>query len=231
MSELYVASPTSPTLETLQNRSRDVRRVRPPDITVLRNENRVPLRPERLAKRESRIGLRNIFGKSKTGKDDKATEEASSLRVPSRNAGKRTSLADLSAWPQRLHTSRSEISLLSSPPASVRSPVAETASRTWQNGSYDNKGKLRQPAPSKSRGPTTTFDPPPLFKMYPQAVKHATLPACITSIDSLVRLNDSKTSLQQSDFSQSDLTLDQRDASDKKRGRRIRRNGRPKSTH
>ncbi|KAI1376943.1 hypothetical protein F4677DRAFT_62327 [Hypoxylon crocopeplum] len=212
MAEAEFTSIRSPTLEVLQNRSRDMRRVRPPDITVLRSENRVPLRPERLAKRESKIGLRNIFSKSKASKDNRAAEETSSLREVPRHGGIRTSLADIGTWPQRLQPSRSEVSLLSSPPASLRSPVSEASFRSRQSSNSVSKGKLRQPADAKPRAASTTFVPPPLFQMYPQAVKHATLPACITPIDVLVRFSESKSGLQQSAFSRSDLTLDQGEA-------------------
>ncbi|KAI1410840.1 hypothetical protein F5Y13DRAFT_166935 [Hypoxylon sp. FL1857] len=215
MPEREFMSPSSPTLEALQNRSRDLRRARPPDITILRHENRVPLRPERLAKRESRIGLRSIFSKSRPGKDDKIVEEPS-IKDPSRHMGKRSSLADLGSWPQRLNPSRSEISLSSSPQASLKSPTSvasSSSSRLRQNSNGVNQSKLRPQASPKTRGSITPFDPPPLFKMYPQAIKHATLPTCLTPIEALARLNDSKTSLTQDDFSQSNLTLSQVEAS------------------
>ncbi|KAI0838905.1 hypothetical protein F5Y06DRAFT_35132 [Hypoxylon sp. FL0890] len=211
-----VMYPSSPTLEALQNRSRDLRRARPPDITVLRHESRVPLRPERLAKRESRIGLRSIFSKSKPGKDGKVMEEPSSLKDPSRHMGKRSSLADLGGWPQRLNPSRSEVSLSNSTQSSMKSPASGTSSsssRLRQNNNGVNQGKLRPQAPPKTKGSITAFDPPPLFKMYPQAIKHATLPTCLTPIDALARLNESKTSLLQDDFSRSNLNLSQVEAS------------------
>ncbi|KAI0140069.1 hypothetical protein F4776DRAFT_574791 [Hypoxylon sp. NC0597] len=216
MAEQDVMSPTSPTLEALQNRSRDMRRARPPDITILRHENRVPLRPERMAKRESRIGLRSIFSKSKLGKDDKIAEEPSSLKDPSRYMGKRSSLADLGGWPQRLNPSRSEISLLSSPQASIKSPASGTSSsssRLRQNSNGASQGKFRPQTPAKTGGSITGFEPPPLFKMYPQAIKHATLPTCLTPIDALARLNETKASLLQDDFSRSNLTSSQVDVS------------------
>ncbi|KAI1136960.1 hypothetical protein F5Y05DRAFT_92354 [Hypoxylon sp. FL0543] len=207
--------PSSPTLEALQNRSRDLRRARPPDITVLRHESKVPLRPERLAKRESRIGLRSIFSKSKPGKDDTVVEEPASLKDPSRHMGKRSSLADLGGWPQRLNPSRSEMSL-SSPQASMKSPasgISSSSSRQRQNSNDVNQRKLRPQASPKTRSPITAFDPPPLFKMYPQAIKHATLPTCLTPIDALARLNESKAVLPQDDFSRSNLNLSQVEAS------------------
>ncbi|KAI2611960.1 hypothetical protein GGR54DRAFT_336952 [Hypoxylon sp. NC1633] len=209
MAEADLTSVRSPTLESLQNRSRDMRRIRPPDIAVLRSENRVPLRPERLAKRESRIGLRSLFGKSKTRKEDKAEEERMSLREVPRHGGIRNSLADIGNWPQRLQASRSEISLSRSATPLLVSPASEDSFRSRQGNNGAGKGKLRQQADSKTKGPSTAFDLPPLFQMYPQAIKYATLPACVASIEALARFSESKSRLLRNDSSQSDLTLDQ----------------------
>ncbi|KAI1470965.1 uncharacterized protein F4812DRAFT_284213 [Daldinia caldariorum] len=213
MAEVDVAGPRSPTLETLQNRQRDMRRARPPDITILKSENRVPLRPERLDRRESRIGLRSLFGRSRTGKDDKTGEEPlPSPKESPRHGGKRSSLADISVWHRGIHASRSEVSLLHSPLASVKPSPSESFhslnSRGRRGSNVDNKSKLGQ-----SVGPITGFDPPPLFKMYPQAIKHATLPACITPVETLVRLSESKESSLQSG-----ATFDQREAGQKAEG-------------
>ncbi|KAI5865087.1 hypothetical protein GGS23DRAFT_408105 [Durotheca rogersii] len=220
MADPNVANARSPNLETFYNRPRDLRRARPPDITILKNETRVPLRPERLSKRESKIGIRSIFGKSKTVKDKKAAEEPSSQRESSRHGGIRNSLAEIGNWPQRLQHSRSELSLSS--PASSRSTVPDTPSsmsQTRQGSIGVSKSKSHQPASSKSRGSVTTFDPPPLFQMYPQAIKHATLPTCLTSIDALVRLGGSKSNLTQNDPSRSDLALDQDESEKKKKSK------------
>ncbi|KAI2781856.1 hypothetical protein F4815DRAFT_464495 [Daldinia loculata] len=221
MAEVDVAGPRSPTLETLLNRQREMRRARPPDITIIQNENRIPLRPERLEKRESRIGLRSLFGRSRTGKDDKTGEEAlPSPKESLRHGGKRSSLADIGVFNRGLHSSRSEVSLLPSPLALAKPSSTESFSsisyRGRRGSNPANKSKLRQPVSPGS--PTTAFDPPPLFKMYPQATKHATLPACTTPIETLVRLSESKDSSLQNDFSQGDITLDRREAGRKTEG-------------
>ncbi|KAI1657557.1 hypothetical protein F4813DRAFT_81237 [Daldinia decipiens] len=224
MAEIDVTGPRSPTLETLQNRQREMRRARPPDITIIKNENRIPLRPERLDKRESRIGLRSLFGRSRTGKDDKTGEEAlPSPKEPKespRSGRRRSSLADIGVFTRGLHASRSEVSLLPSPLALAKpSPTESVSSLNAQGRRGSNvaiKSKLGQPVSPKS--PTTTFDPPPLFKMYPQAVKHATLPACATPIETLVRFSESKDSSLQNDFSQGNITLDRQEAGRKAEG-------------
>ncbi|KAI2609430.1 uncharacterized protein GGS25DRAFT_520224 [Hypoxylon fragiforme] len=220
MAEINVTSLNStglevPSFEALQNHTRDMRRARPPDITVLKSENRVPLRAEKLAKRESRLGLRNIFGKSKTGKDggQTTTQGASPPQEPPRQGGIRTSLADLGNWPQRLQSSRSELSLLSSPPSSAGLAKVETPtlSRTRQDSLGAHRAKLRQSTVPKTIGPVTGFDPPPLFQMYPQAIKHATLPACVASIDGLFRRSETKSSSLSNGVSRVDLVQDHGD--------------------
>ncbi|KAK6958010.1 hypothetical protein Daesc_000803 [Daldinia eschscholtzii] len=217
MAEVEVAGPRSPTLETLQNRQRDIRRARPPDITILKNENRVPLRPERLDKRESRIGLRSLFGRSRMGKDDKTGEEPlPSPKGSPRHGGKRSSLADIGVWNRGIHTSRSEVSLLHSAKPSPTESFHSLSSRGRRGSNVDNKSKLRQPV--SPRGPITNFDPPPLFKMYPQAIKHVTLPTCITPVETLVRFGESKDSSLQNSFLQSDVTLDQGEVGRKAEG-------------
>ncbi|XXG98103.1 hypothetical protein Hte_004422 [Hypoxylon texense] len=215
MAERNTTGSKSSSLETLQNRSRDMRRARPPDITILGSENKVPLRPERLAKRESRIGLRNIFSKSKPAKDDKIMEETLPPRDSSRHGGIRNSIADIGNWSQRLQASRSEASLLSSPSSTARSSTVISPSLSYQsrqNSNGTSKAKSRQPVVPKTRVTIPTFNPPPLFQMYPQAIKHVRLPTCITPIDTLTRLSESKSSSLHNDFSQSDLALDQGEA-------------------
>ncbi|KAI0110117.1 hypothetical protein F4814DRAFT_391249 [Daldinia grandis] len=221
MAGIDVAGPRSPTLETLQSRQREMRRARPPDITIIKNENRIPLRPERLEKRESRIGLRSLFGRSRTGKDDKTGEEAlPSPKESLRHGGKRSSLADINVFNRGIHMSRSEVSLLPSPLAPAKPSPTESfssiSSRGRRGSNVANKSKLRQPLSPTS--PTTAFDPPPLFKMYPQAMKHATLPACATPIETLVRFSESKNSSLQNDFLQGDIALDRREAGRKVEG-------------
>ncbi|KAI0160904.1 hypothetical protein GGR52DRAFT_151394 [Hypoxylon sp. FL1284] len=214
MAELHRTGPGSPSFEALQNRTRDMRRSRPPDITILRNENKVPLRPERLAKRESKIGLRNIFGKSKSEKDDKILEETIPARDSSRHGGIRNSLVDIGNWPHILHASHSDVSLPTSPPSMARSSTIVSPPLMFepcQSSSEVNRGKSRQSAIPKIQSPIVdSFNPPPLFQMYPQAIKHVRLPTCVTPIETLARLSQSRSrSLQRNKLSRSDLNMNQ----------------------
>ncbi|KAI0011018.1 hypothetical protein F4779DRAFT_263843 [Xylariaceae sp. FL0662B] len=202
----------SSTFESLQNRSGNTRRLRPPDITTVGDENRVPLRPERLKKRDSKIGLKSIFIRSKAVKNDRAREESSSPRETPRSAGIRASLAEISNWP-RLHSVRSEASLLSSSSTSSRlSPSPETPPATLRSRGSAPNGKSQAQASPKPRAPTVPWVAPPLFQMYPQAIKHAMLPACAVPVDTLVRLSESRKSLQRKGSSQTSLVLDPSEA-------------------
>jgi hypothetical protein len=83
--------PDSGTLEVLQSHHAPLRRSRPPNIdTMVAEENRVPLKAEKASRRESRLGLRSLFSRSKTPKDLGIPETPTSHGT----YGSRTSLAD-----------------------------------------------------------------------------------------------------------------------------------------
>ncbi|KAI0100595.1 hypothetical protein GGR51DRAFT_345902 [Nemania sp. FL0031] len=175
---------TSPSaLDALAERPISLRRVRPPNIDSIQQGNRMPLRAERSIKRESKIGLRSIFIKSKPEKIDKDTEETSP-RTTSRSASIRASLVDFSGWPYR-HSSRSEASLISTAPAISRPRPLHS------NFSTD---KLQPISPLNGQVAAAPWNPPPLFQVYPQAVKHATLPACNASVETLTRYSETRSS-------------------------------------
>ncbi|KAI0866346.1 hypothetical protein F4860DRAFT_499770 [Xylaria cubensis] len=191
MGEMQLQNSSSSALDALHERPNSLRRARPPDIRLVQDENAIPHRAEKTMKRDSMIGLRGIFSRSKAGKTDKDIEEPSS-RTGLRPAGIRASLADFGNWPYRLHSSRSEASLIST--ASVDSrPVALDISSPYQSphGNFSTS-KPRLVEPLSGRAVTTTWEPPALFQVYPQAVKHATLPACNVSVESLARNSESR---------------------------------------
>ncbi|KAI1877222.1 uncharacterized protein JN550_001294 [Neoarthrinium moseri] len=193
-------SPTIGAFESLQSHSNSIRRARPPDI-VIAEEDRVPLRvdsrQEKINKRESRVGLRGLFGRQKTGSDkDGQDPDGSAARRESPRLGSiRASLAEISNWPYGLHSSRSDLSLASpQPPSSSRSNASGLQSqpsipRLRQSGVGKSKPLPAAPSPNSS-----SWVPLPLFQVYPQSVKHATLPACTASLDVLLRLNGHRNS-------------------------------------
>ncbi|KAF3354411.1 hypothetical protein VdG1_07490 [Verticillium dahliae VDG1] len=201
------AGPSLAPFETLQQQTSHHRRARPPALQlVASDENRIPLRADRTAdrpitdkmqRRESRLNLRNIFGRSKTPKD---VDEAPLQRELNRSGGIRNSLAEFGNWPSYKQSPRSEITpILESHPISplvaTHPPVNHDIANKQRAPASAAKPKT-QPAPYKSpRGHLATWDPPPLFQAYPQAIKYAHLPAPILSADTILRHNERKGSL------------------------------------
>ncbi|CAK7227832.1 hypothetical protein SBRCBS47491_006702 [Sporothrix bragantina] len=164
--------------------------------------------PEKLSHRESRVGLRGLFSRNKasSGQDARAsivdfsnwphfyTPWADAAHA--KNALAQPSLSPVPqeqplppAQPAAVTTStlQAQQTPLAPPPTEpailgipsttkVKKPTAPLRSRT--------PGPSTRPA----RGSLATWDPPPLFQAYPQAVKHAQLPICTTAIDVLMRL-------------------------------------------
>ncbi|CAI4216885.1 unnamed protein product [Parascedosporium putredinis] len=153
-------------LETLQTQIPHHRRLRPPDLQVITSDDqRVPLKPEtKLGRRESRLGLRGLFGRAKTGKDVDVPPSPSQLSKP---GGIRASWC----------TSKPELPTGLSP---------STAYGAWSR--YEAQPALR---PVRS-SVVATWEPPPLFQAYPQALRHAQLPACTHSADTILRLSDKR---------------------------------------
>ncbi|KAI1327137.1 hypothetical protein F5Y16DRAFT_410496 [Xylariaceae sp. FL0255] len=169
-------------LEAELQRSTGSRRARPPDLISIGNDpGRTALRTDKSMKRESKLGLRGMFNRSKLGKNERSFEESQSFRITQRPAGVRNSLlGDFGNWPPRLHSSRSEASLIST-----------TTTDLCQTGSdILSPPRSRQGSSGTDKSCTGTWDAPPLFQVYPQAVKHATLPACTTPLEALARLSE-----------------------------------------
>ncbi|KAK4448129.1 eukaryotic translation initiation factor 3 subunit G-domain-containing protein [Podospora aff. communis PSN243] len=193
--------PPGTTLEFLNTHASQSRRARPPHLDP---ENgyveRVPLRPEaeKLRKRESRLGLRNIFGWNKAASPDKAPGSPTTASRPAADAGSRpggirASIAELN-WPYSLNNGGAQRSEVTLPSLSVP---------TTQGLKHKKSASVvRSQTPSgNSRGALATWEPPPLFKAYPQAIKHSHLPACAVSAEAILRLH-------KSGFAQSSLALD-----------------------
>ncbi|KAK4134211.1 hypothetical protein BT67DRAFT_462465 [Trichocladium antarcticum] len=179
------ASP-GPTLDLSQLQGSQLRRARPPNPVALEGEpNRVPLRPEagdRAHRRESRLGLRSIFGRHR-GTSDAGKGPVSPREAPQRPGGIRASLAEIN-WPYGLHPgqgNRSEISLPPSKPPPVSQSLKQKKSASAMRA---------QPAADG----LAAWNSPPLFQAYPQAIKHAHLPACTASAAVVLRLHHHKNS-------------------------------------
>ncbi|RCI09769.1 hypothetical protein L249_4054 [Ophiocordyceps polyrhachis-furcata BCC 54312] len=123
----------------------------------------------KLSRRESRLGIKNIFARSKPTKEEQ------------RSSGIRSSLADLGQWP---HGHHSDAALSSSPPWDNPhpDPVMDRDHRTERKGPS-------KPAPKRPVINCTTL---PLCKAFPQAVRHVALPAATISADAILRINERK---------------------------------------
>lgn len=182
-------------LETLQTQIPHHRRLRPPDLQVITSDDqRVPLKPEtKLGRRESRLGLRGLFGRAKTGKDVDVPPSPSQLSKP---GGIRASWVDLSSWtsygganpPTRSTTTLPTISDPSAP-QSPSSPPVSVRQRPTAPGAATRSQPAVRPVRSSV---VATWEPPPLFQAYPQALRHAQLPACTHSADTILRLSDKR---------------------------------------
>ncbi|KAF4979938.1 hypothetical protein FZEAL_3949 [Fusarium zealandicum] len=183
----------SGTLEALQSHNAPSRRTRPPDIDIMATEeNRVPLKTEKVNKRESRLGLRSLFGRSKVPKDLVIPETPTSI-------GSRTSIAGMSAYSHGEPAATSEQS-----PTTPRSPrPLSTMFEVHQQNPpshQKNLGAVRVQGPIKpARGPLTTWHPPPLFKAFPQSIKHMTLPATSLPPEVILRMHERKTNVARDD--------------------------------
>lgn len=186
MSDLL--EPASPTLDLNHGQtSLSSRRARPPDPRFGTEEAvRVPLRAEsgdKARKRESRLGLRNIFGRARGGSDaDKGPSPP--REVSQRPGGIRASLAEIN-WPYGLNHTQGHRSEVTLPSFSKAPPAAQSLKHKKSESTV-----RQQPSPEG----LAAWNPPPLFQAYPQAVKHAHLPACTVPADVVLRLHHHKSS-------------------------------------
>ncbi|EMT60675.1 hypothetical protein NOF04DRAFT_1030177 [Fusarium oxysporum II5] len=175
----------SGTLEALQSHHAPARRTRPPDIdTMAAEENRVPLKAEKASRRESRLGLRSLFSRSKT--------HLASPETPS-SFGSRTSLPETNPYfPAQPDPVFDDM------PSSPRSPrPLATMFESQQSPPAQPRpvGLVRTQGSGKpARGPLSTWHPPPLFKAFPQAVKHMTLPATSLAPEAILRMHERRAS-------------------------------------
>ncbi|KAK4126083.1 hypothetical protein N657DRAFT_291590 [Parathielavia appendiculata] len=182
-------APTSPgaVLDLRQSQGAYSRRARPPDPhTETAEAVRVPLKVEfgdKTRRRESRLGLRNIFGRGKGGSEG---DRGAGLprEALSKAGGIRASLAEIN-WPYGLHQGqghRSEVSLSSfSKPLPAGQGLKHKKSESIVRQQPDHEG-------------IAAWSPPPLFQAYPQAIKHAHLPACTISAEVVLRMHHHKSS-------------------------------------
>lgn len=200
-----LASSSGATLELIQRQGKESRRLRPPhpDSGGEKDKERVPLRPQqdKLNRRESRLGLRNLFGRNKVTSAETDNTAAPAASPPPRDlsqraGGIRASLAGISNWPYGFHGGasqgrRSEIVL----PSFASSSGNNGQTKSPPRAAPDLKHKKSASVVRSPKAPIATWEPPPLFQAYPQAIKHTHLPACTASAEAVLRQHHSKSSM------------------------------------
>ncbi|KAL7796573.1 hypothetical protein V8C37DRAFT_372236 [Trichoderma ceciliae] len=161
-------------------------------------------------RRESRLGLRSLFGRSgKLPKTDESLPSPVSLQAPSslhlskqspRSGGFRASLAEISSWPYGQQV-KSELALPTADypwdgPQERPDDSQVPRSRSPANVFSSSSGK-RAPGMSVAKQPRpmlATWTLPPLFWAFQQAHKQQTLAAVTIPVETLLKLSE-KTSV------------------------------------
>ncbi|KAL2267715.1 hypothetical protein VTJ83DRAFT_4992 [Remersonia thermophila] len=188
----YLLDPDSPESSPDHNsngHSSHPRRTRPPDpYAEVDDALRVPLRPEpenKARKRESKLGLRNLFNRAR-GASDVSAAPLSPLDAASQKLGAiRASLAEIgrSYGSHGSQGNRSETSLGAAISKAIPVPTLK----------HKKSESVVRQQPDTPEG-IAAWTPPPLFRAYPQAIKHAHLPACTLPAETLLRMHHQKTS-------------------------------------
>ncbi|PHH86456.1 hypothetical protein CDD83_10217 [Cordyceps sp. RAO-2017] len=182
---------------------------------VLHDEKRASSRHAKLNRRESRLGLKSFFGRSKPPKEPHAVPNT--IHAP-RSTRIRASFADLGHWP---HAHHSDAALASSPSWTnlQATPEMPQHDHLARDAPADRAMSLKMS--KQSRPALSNWSTPPLFKAFPQAVKSVTLPAATISADAILRLNEKRHGIPSADDAASSvLAAGDRD----KEKRRHRRN-------
>lgn len=180
------------------------RRARPPPMEISTgyySDARVPLKQQKVQRRESKGGLRSMFTRHKV---EKAAVSPVLEEAPASAISERTMLAIAEAsLPRNLGTLRTNsIPLTPATPAIPGRPTTTGSHMNLQAKSVRST-KAGKPSPKSSKSSTkssprrpprtsATWDPPPLFQAYPQAIKHATLSASTLSADAILRMSNHK---------------------------------------
>jgi hypothetical protein len=186
------------TFPALQAKFNATRRARHPmDVSAREGgQVRVPLMPNKLQRRDSKGGLRAMFGR--TPKTEKVAvlpivEEPAPATSTQEKSEKET--------PEpvgKLNASFKKGADLT--PATPAKPTPKPSRINMRTKSVKESRPAPKPSPKSTKSsprsipPRTsaTWDPPPLFQAYPQAIKHAQLSASSLSADSILRISNHK---------------------------------------
>ncbi|PHH76914.1 hypothetical protein CDD82_3756 [Ophiocordyceps australis] len=143
----------------------------------------------KVARRESRLGLRSLFARSRANKDVDPPPPSSHAESDFKVLGYRASVADLGHWPGG-HGSDAVLGLNASL-VNLDSATATTESTHAESGRTHAAPKT----PKDGRGSVADWSMPPLFKAYPQSICHTTLATATMSAEAILRINDKRSAL------------------------------------
>ena len=185
----------------LQSTFTATQRARPPmlEFPGESEEIRVPLKANKLQRRESKGGLRGIFTRNKADKNAVLPV----LEEPPASAVSERSMKAIAEKALPRSSSLKRVATLPAPTPTIPStpkPPSKPSRMNLRSKSVKYSKPVPRPSPKSStksspKPPTRTsaaWDPPPLFQAYPQAIKHATLSASTLSADSILRISNHK---------------------------------------
>ncbi|TVY29493.1 hypothetical protein LHYA1_G001505 [Lachnellula hyalina] len=182
------------------------RRTRPPPVHlngVRDAESRVPLKLERP---ESKGGLRGIFSRNNRSNvtldpapedtppvsafSERSMKAVAERSLPRSLSVKRTTTAQTRPVTPKPTTRLPRMNLRSKSVKQANVPPSKKPIIPSRTSKSSPRSTKTYPQPPTRTSPT--WDPPPLFQAYPQAVKHATLSASTLSADAILRISNHK---------------------------------------
>jgi hypothetical protein len=142
---------------------------------------------EKLHRRESKLGLRSIFGRSKAAKQGDGPPSPRRVKGPidSRHLETEISSTHFSS-PYSKTVAMGHVTR----PLSPTDEEPDNVPNSHVPGSHADKSGADQYQTKSSKADLPEL--PPLFKAYPQAVRYTTLPAPIATADSLIKAHEKK---------------------------------------
>ena len=178
-----------------------------------------PSSQTKLVRRESRIGLRHIFSRSKLG--NKNDDQLTPLGPNDRSNGDRSSVADFSNSPYSSQHASSQSTLSTSSVSSHRAAENPQPNHSRSFGTL-SRG-MRRNKPSQD-APQRSLEHSPLFLAYPQAIQQATLPAPTISADALLQYEKLKANEQLT----ADLSKQEKGPKEKSKKKQASKNAPPR---
>jgi hypothetical protein len=175
------------------------RRPRPPSNVSDSNEHVVfSPAPSSLPRRESKSGLRSFFTRMKTNSD--LNHASTVVEEPVQPVSSKGGFLPSESMKTPLEQPSSDLNRGHDTPATTRRSAERSFMiRTGSKSTRTIKPVLKYSPKSSpklvskpARRDSATWDPPPLFQAYPQAIKHAQLTASTLSADSILRISNHK---------------------------------------